>query len=58
MTPYHFCLSYDDCPEVRQLYDWANICGAEWNYNTANRQGEKRSRGNELIITNYEVKQS
>lgn len=52
---YHFCLSYDDCEEVRQLYDWAYIYSAVWNYNTANRHGEKRSRGNELIITNYKV---
>lgn len=52
---YYFCLSYDDCEEVRQLYDWAHIYSAVWNYNTANKHGEKRSRGNELIITNYKV---
>ena len=54
-TSYSFCLSYDDCPEIRTLYKWANIYEAKWNYNTANRHGEHRSRGNELIITNYEV---
>lgn len=54
-TKYKFCLSYDDCQEIRNLYRWANIYEAKWNYNTANRHGEHRSRGNELIITNYEV---
>ena len=55
-TPYYFCLSYDDCQEVRDLYSWANIYEATWNYNTANRHGERRSQGNELIITNYTVR--
>lgn len=50
-----FCLSYDDCREVRQLYSWAHIYEASWLYNTANKQGESRDKGNELVITNYPV---
>lgn len=53
-TKYYFCLSYDDCPEVRELYKWAKIYDASWLYNTANSK-EKRMIGRELIITNYEV---
>lgn len=58
LVNYPFCLSYDDCEEIRDLYSWAHVYSATWNYNTANRHGEKRSRGNELIITNYKVKKS
>ena len=54
-TPFKFCLSYDDCKEVRELYSWANIYEKSWLYNTANISGSERSMGNELIITNYEV---
>jgi DNA adenine methylase len=54
-TEHYFCLSYDDCDEVRSLYDWANIYERSWFYNTANTTGN-RIVGNELIITNYSVK--
>ena len=55
-TPYHFCLSYDNVPEVRELYSWAYIHECEWLYNTANIRGSNRQLGKELIITNYKVK--
>lgn len=54
-TNFKFCLSYDDVPEIRKLYYWANIHEKNWLYNTANKKGEKRQLGNELIITNYDV---
>jgi DNA adenine methylase len=53
-TQFNFCLSYDDCKEVRDLYKWANVNERQWFYNTANSAGS-RMLGNELIITNYEV---
>ncbi len=49
-----FCLSYDDCKPIRDLYQWAYIYERSWFYNTANTQGA-RSLGKELIITNYKV---
>lgn len=55
-TDFYFCLSYDDCPEIRNLYKWANIFATGWLYNTANKKGVERRMGNELIITNYEIK--
>lgn len=55
-TEHYFCLSYDDVPEVRELYSWANIYSLSWLYNTANKKGEKRELGAELIITNYDVR--
>lgn len=54
-TKHMFCLSYDDCEEIRELYDWAYIYDVSWLYNTDNKPGEKRKACNELIITNYEV---
>lgn len=54
-VPYMFCLSYDDCMEIRDLYSWANIYDVSWLYNTDNKPGEKRKACKELIITNYVV---
>jgi len=52
-TPHKFCLTYDDCPEIRELYSWANIHVVEWMYHTANSKVATRKKGKELIITNY-----
>lgn len=54
-TPYLFCLSYDDCREIRQLYSWAYIYDVSWLYNTDNKCGQARKPCKELIITNYQV---
>lgn len=54
-TDFLFCLSYDDCEEIRNLYSWANIYEKQWLYNTANKKGVSRDLGNELVITNYKV---
>ena len=54
-TPYFFCLSYDDCAEIRKLYSWANCYDVSWLYNTDNKPGQSRKTCNELIITNYSV---
>ena len=54
-TDHRFFLTYDDCPEIRELYSWAHICRTEFFYrvdNSAARGGE-RQVGFELIITNY-----
>jgi DNA adenine methylase len=53
-TPFAFCLSYDDCEEVRSLYSWANIFEANWIYASADCRNKSRKQGNELLITNYE----
>lgn len=52
-TEYKFCLTYDDCDEVRKMYSWANINGKKWMYHTANSNTTTRKEGKELIITNY-----
>lgn len=54
-TTHLFCLSYDDCEEIRLLYKWAEINEVSWLYNTANLNGIPRKLGKEIIITNYQV---
>jgi DNA adenine methylase len=49
-----FLLSYDDCPQIRELYSWAHIYEQTWFYNTANSSGPRKV-GKELFITNYKV---
>lgn len=58
-----FLLTYDNSPEVRELYEWAPaILDKEWNYtinrtddqkNRTNRKGT-RYKGKELFILNYD----
>jgi len=52
-TNHKFCLTYDDCFPVRDLYDWAEIHEVSWRYHTANSNKAERKMGNELIITNF-----
>ena len=52
-TNYQFILTYDDCPEIREMYSWANIHEESWRYQTANTLKTTRKIGNELIITNF-----
>jgi len=54
---HYFFLTYDDVPEVRGLYRWANIYDANFYYrvDNSNVQNGSRQVGFELIITNYEV---
>jgi len=56
-TKYNFCLTYDNCDELKRLYSWANIYEIEWMYHTANSNVTSRKMGRELIITNYEIDQ-
>ncbi len=49
-----FLITYDDCPEIRKIYKWANI--KEWSLqygmNNCNLQHESKI-GKELFISNY-----
>jgi DNA adenine methylase len=65
---FRFLLTYDNTPEIRKLYSWANeTLDKEWNY-TINRTDDQkkdgsrkknekgtRYKGKELFILNYEV---
>jgi DNA adenine methylase len=54
-TPHSFFLTYDDCPEIRDLYRWANIFELEFIYRLDNSKdsSNKRKIGSEIVITNY-----
>lgn len=56
-TKYNFFLTYDDCAEIRELYSWANIYEINFFYrlDNSNNNGDKRKKGNELVITNYKI---
>ena len=52
-TEHAFCLTYDNCEEIKELYSWANIMEVSWRYHTANANLATRKMGMELIITNF-----
>ncbi|GAG91661.1 unnamed protein product [marine sediment metagenome] len=54
-TEHLFCLTYDNCEEIKELYSWANIYEIEWRYHTANSNVTGRKMGKELIISNYQI---
>jgi len=59
---FNFLLTYDNSPEIRELYSWArDLHEREWNYtinrtddqkNKSNKKGS-RTKGRELFIVNY-----
>lgn len=48
-------ITYDDNPEIRDLFDFANIYEWELQYGMNNYKQEKAEKGQELFISNYEV---
>jgi DNA adenine methylase len=56
-TKHKFFLTYDDAPEVRELYEWATITPVNFFYRVDNSavQNGARKLGFELIISNYSV---
>lgn len=57
-TPYNFFLTYEDAPEIREMYAWAKIHDLRFSYRVGDSttNGGKRDKGLELIITNYDLK--
>lgn len=49
-TKFKFILSYENSPEIRELYKWANIHEISFRYYMSEA---RRQDGNELIITNF-----
>ena len=61
-TPAKVMVSYDDCPEPRELFRGWNFVELQWKYSgtyavtkeaKANRRKEKKITGRELLILNY-----
>lgn len=56
-TKHKFFLTYDDCPEIRDLYSWANIYSINFFYRVDNStiRGGERQLGFELVISNFDI---
>jgi len=52
---HNWLITYDDCPEVRELFDFAHI--EEWTlqYGMNNYGQDSAKKGQELFISNYEI---
>lgn len=51
--PHQWLMTIDDCPEVRQLYDWASQQAWQKAYGMTNTGGRKSKRGAELLVANF-----
>jgi DNA adenine methylase len=53
-TKHAFLLSYEDCEEIRELYNWAHIYNLAFPYRVGDSTttGLKRSQGREVIVSN------
>lgn len=55
-TKHRFLMTYDDCPEVRALYSWANLREWRLQYGMSNCNKKNLSKvGAELFISNYDI---
>jgi DNA adenine methylase len=53
--PHRWLITYDDSPQIRENFKWANIFEFQLQYGMNNYKQGKAAKGNELIITNYEI---
>lgn len=52
-TKHKWMITYDDCPEIRKLFSYANIISWQFQYGMNNYKQDTAAKGKELIITNY-----
>ncbi len=50
-------ITYDDCPEIRNHFKFANLYEWELQYGMNNYKQESAAKGKELFLCNYEVQQ-
>ncbi|MCF2145345.1 DNA adenine methylase [Desmonostoc muscorum LEGE 12446] len=53
---HRWLITYDDSPQIRENFQWANISEWELQYGMNNYKQNGAAKGKELFITNYEVK--
>jgi DNA adenine methylase len=53
--PHLWLITYDDCPDVRENFQFANIYEWELQYGMNNYKQEKANKGSELFISNYSL---
>lgn len=52
---HRWLITYDDSPEIRKLFDFANKYRWTLQYSMNNYKQDKASKGKELFISNYEI---
>ena len=52
---YKWLITYDDSPEIRDLFDFANIKEYSLQYGMNNYKQKKAEKGKELFIYNYDI---
>ncbi len=52
---HQWLITYDDCPEIRKHFQFANIYEWELQYGMNNYKQDRAAKGKELFITNYKV---
>ncbi|MDF5731962.1 MAG: DNA adenine methylase [Rhizonema sp. PD38] len=53
ISPHRWLITYDDSPEVRKLFAFANMKEYNCQYGMNNFKQSVARKGNELIITNF-----
>ncbi|MEH2394333.1 MAG: DNA adenine methylase [Nostoc sp.] len=53
---HRWLITYDDSPQIRENFQWANISAWELQYGMNNYKQSGAAKGKELFITNYEIK--
>lgn len=54
--PHKWLLTYDDSPFIRELFSFANVQDRNLTYGMKNVTANSNQKGNELFISNYELK--
>ncbi|MDZ7962744.1 MAG: DNA adenine methylase [Aulosira sp. DedQUE10] len=52
---HRWLITYDDSPQIRENFHWANIFEWELQYGMNNYKQSNAAKGKELFITNYEI---
>lgn len=56
--PHHWLVTYDDSPEIRERFQFANLFGWELQYGMNNYKQNTAAKGKELMIANYSIPQA
>jgi DNA adenine methylase len=55
-SAHRWLITYDDSPQVRDNFLWANVFDWQLQYGMNNYKQDSAAKGEELFITNYEIK--
>jgi len=53
---HRWLITYDDSPQIRENFQWANISEWQLQYGMNNYKQSTAAKGKELFITNYKFK--